>query len=152
MWMSCARAPHPRTHAPVLSVLLIIQKLLLLNVQIFLGASKPTYDIWGDTVNVASRLESSGVLGRIHVTEQVAQLLLRHGEFELDCRGPIEVKGKGRLTTYLVVTPFDCTDLDRSADPQDATELGLDEALELEPPPTLEAGDEVEELCADEEH
>lgn len=113
------------------------------------GASKPTYDIWGDTVNVASRLESSGILGRIQVSEQVAQLLERHGQFELDCRGPIEVKGKGRLTTYLVVTPFDCTETNPST-PQDGLEMGLDEGQEPEPPPTLEADDEVEELCADE--
>lgn len=71
------------------------------------GASKPTYDIWGDTVNVASRLESSGILGRIQVSEQVAQSLSKEGHFEVECRGPIEVKGKGRLTTYLVVTPYD---------------------------------------------
>lgn len=73
----------------------------------FQGASKPTYDIWGDTVNVASRLESSGISGRIQVSEQVARILEEHGQFELECRGPIDVKGKGLLTTYLVVTPFD---------------------------------------------
>lgn len=58
-------------------------------------------------MNVASRLESSGVSGRIQVSEQVARILEKHGQFELECRGPIEVKGKGLLTTYLVVTPFD---------------------------------------------
>lgn len=83
------------------------------------GATKPTYDIWGDTVNVASRLESSGISGRIQVSEQVAQALASAklllgpsdaADFELECRGPIEVKGKGILTTYLVVTPFDCAE------------------------------------------
>lgn len=72
-----------------------------------IGATKPTYDIWGDTVNVASRLESSGILGRIQVTEQVAQILINRDQFEVECRGPIEVKGKGLLTTYLVITPND---------------------------------------------
>lgn len=57
------------------------------------GASKPTYDIWGDTVNVASRLESNGVLGRIQVASEVAEILMEHGQFETECRGPIEVKG-----------------------------------------------------------
>lgn len=76
------------------------------------GASKPTYDIWGDTVNVASRLESSGVSGRIQVSERVAQLLEQDGRFELECRGPVFVKGKGQLTTYLVVTEFDNFDGD----------------------------------------
>lgn len=56
---------------------------------------------------MASRLESSGIMGRIQVSEQVAQILLRHGQFEVECRGPIEVRGKGLLTTYLVVTPYD---------------------------------------------
>ncbi|KAG9509433.1 Adenylate cyclase type 2, partial [Fragariocoptes setiger] len=71
------------------------------------GASKPQYDIWGDTVNVASRLESGGILGRIQVTERVARILVADDAFPVECRGPIEVKGKGRMVTYLVCTPFD---------------------------------------------
>lgn len=88
------------------------------------GASKPTYDIWGDTVNVASRLESSGILGRIQTTEQVAEILSNYGQFETECRGPIEVKGKGKLTTYLVLTPYDCTDSDIELE----SNIGLDVA------------------------
>lgn len=71
------------------------------------GASKPTYDIWGDTVNVASRLESSGIMGRIQVSEQVAATITRAHAFQVECRGLVEVKGKRMLTTYLVHTPFD---------------------------------------------
>lgn len=112
------------------------------------GASKPTYDIWGDTVNVASRLESSGISGRIQVSEQVAQILGKHGQFEVECRGPIEVKGKGQLTTYLVITPYDCNETGDQMNSMDGAELDeLDEGDD-EPPPTLEADDEVEELCA----
>ncbi|XP_043192777.1 adenylate cyclase type 2-like [Amphibalanus amphitrite] len=70
------------------------------------GATKPQYDIWGDTVNVASRMDSCGVIGRIQVTERAAQILLEAG-YRLDCRGSIQVKGKGALVTYLVRTPFD---------------------------------------------
>lgn len=76
------------------------------------GAMKPQYDIWGDTVNVASRMESTGVIGRIQVTEEVARILQSEpsSRFEVECRGPIMVKGKGELTTYLVVTDFDTSD------------------------------------------
>ena len=113
------------------------------------GASKPTYDIWGDTVNVASRLESSGVLGRIQVSEQVAEILSLHGQFEVECRGPIEVKGKGRLTTYLVVTPYDsldCERLEAGAEGLGEAELEADKAAEVEeePPIMLEAVEDVE--------
>lgn len=75
------------------------------------GAVKPQYDIWGDTVNVASRMESTGITGRIQVTESVAQLI-RSAGIEVECRGPIMVKGKGQLTTYLVITPFDCDEVE----------------------------------------
>lgn len=122
---------------------------MILSTQQLQGASKPTYDIWGDTVNVASRLESSGVSGRIQVSEQVAKVLAKHGQFEVECRGPIEVKGKGRLTTYLVITPYDSLDVDPLA-PSECDELALDEQdMELEPPPTLHDDDEVEELGGD---
>ncbi|XP_037067948.1 adenylate cyclase type 2-like [Pollicipes pollicipes] len=70
------------------------------------GATKPQYDIWGDTVNVASRMDSCGVTGRIQVTARTAQILLEAG-YKLDCRGPIQVKGKGSLVTYLVRTFYD---------------------------------------------
>ncbi len=68
-----------------------------------IGQKKFIYDLWGDTVNTASRMESSGVPGRIHVSEVTATLLRDH--FELEERGPIEVKGKGTMTTYLLVGP-----------------------------------------------
>ncbi len=66
-----------------------------------IGQKKFIYDLWGDTVNTASRMESSGIPGRIHLTEATASLL---GEaFELESRGPIEVKGKGTMNTFLVL-------------------------------------------------
>lgn len=70
------------------------------------GAQKPQYDIWGNTVNVASRMDSCGIMGRIQVTEDTAQIL-QHGGYECECRGPTYVKGKGTLVTYFVKTPFD---------------------------------------------
>ena len=66
------------------------------------GSHKPQYDIWGDTVNVASRMESTGVAGRIHVTKKVADLLKPLSILKMECRGAIPVKGKGELVTYFV--------------------------------------------------
>ena len=68
-----------------------------------IGARKFTYDLWGDTVNIASRMESTGVAGRIQVTEAVAQATADHFTFE--DRGMIDVKGKGQMHTYLLVPP-----------------------------------------------
>ena len=66
------------------------------------GCNKPQYDIWGDTVNVASRMESTGVAGKIHVTKQMAAHLRSMPRIRTRCRGPIPVKGKGELVTYLI--------------------------------------------------
>jgi class 3 adenylate cyclase/HAMP domain-containing protein len=66
-----------------------------------IGRKKFIYDLWGDTVNTASRMESHGVPGRIHVTEATYQLL--RPVFDLEARGPLEIKGKGTMQTYLVV-------------------------------------------------
>ena len=66
-----------------------------------IGTKKFIYDLWGDTVNTASRMESHGVPGRIHVSEATYRLLTP--EFEFETRPPIDVKGKGAMQTYLVV-------------------------------------------------
>ncbi|KAG8183473.1 hypothetical protein JTE90_001041 [Oedothorax gibbosus] len=66
------------------------------------GASKPQYDIWGDTVNIASRMDSTGVTGAIQVTERVAEILTEASKYDIKCRGKIYIKGKGWMTTYLV--------------------------------------------------
>ncbi|KAK7887190.1 hypothetical protein WMY93_026811 [Mugilogobius chulae] len=68
-----------------------------------IGAQKPQYDIWGNTVNVASRMDSTGVLGKIQVTEETSHILLSLG-YMCSCRGIINVKGKGDLKTYFVHT------------------------------------------------
>jgi class 3 adenylate cyclase len=68
-----------------------------------IGQKKFIYDLWGDTVNTASRMESAGLPGRIHVSEATYELL--RDQFELESRGPIEIKGKGIMTTYLLVAP-----------------------------------------------
>ncbi|OXB83972.1 UNVERIFIED_CONTAM: hypothetical protein H355_015483 [Colinus virginianus] len=68
-----------------------------------IGARKPQYDIWGNTVNVASRMESTGELGKIQVTEETSRILQDLG-YSCECRGLINVKGKGELRTYFVCT------------------------------------------------
>src|SRR5829696_1377668 len=66
-----------------------------------IGRRKFSYDLWGDTVNVASRMESSGVADCIQVTDRVYQRLRDRYRFER--RGPIQVKGKGELVTWFLV-------------------------------------------------
>ncbi len=68
-----------------------------------IGRSKFIYDLWGDTVNTASRMESSSEAGEIQVTDRVRSVL--EPDFLLRRRGEIEIKGKGRMTTYLLDGP-----------------------------------------------
>ncbi|XP_075068371.1 adenylate cyclase type 4 [Mixophyes fleayi] len=68
-----------------------------------IGAQKPQYDIWGNTVNVASRMDSTGILGKIQVTEETSKVLQKLG-YTCERRGVIKVKGKGQLCTYFVST------------------------------------------------
>jgi class 3 adenylate cyclase len=65
-----------------------------------IGRAKFSYDLWGDTVNTASRMESHGLPGEIQVTERAYERL--RDRYELRERGTIEVKGKGPMTTYLL--------------------------------------------------
>jgi adenylate cyclase len=66
-----------------------------------IGTSKFVYDLWGDAVNVASRLETAAPPGQIQVSGAVAEAL--DGSFELEPRGPIELKGKGSMEAYFLV-------------------------------------------------
>jgi len=68
-----------------------------------IGTKKFIYDLWGDTVNTASRMESQGVPGRIQVTQRYYERLLDKYQFEQ--RGVIQVKGKGDMTAYLLGGP-----------------------------------------------
>ncbi|MGD1859779.1 MAG: adenylate/guanylate cyclase domain-containing protein [Leptolyngbyaceae cyanobacterium] len=65
-----------------------------------IGQKKFIYDLWGDTVNIASRMESTGVAGEIQVTQATYEMLKQHYQFS--CRGEISVKGKGMMTAYLM--------------------------------------------------
>jgi len=63
-----------------------------------IGTKKFSYDLWGDTVNLASRMESQGEPGRIQLTETTYQLIQE--QFKCDRRGSIEAKGLGEVVTY----------------------------------------------------
>jgi guanylate cyclase len=65
-----------------------------------IGRRKFSYDLWGDTVNTASRMESHGAPGRVHVSEATRARL--DGEFHCSERGSIAVKGKGEMRTFWV--------------------------------------------------
>jgi len=65
-----------------------------------IGTKKFIYDIWGDTVNLASRMESTGVPGRVQVSAALEERL--RGRFRLAPRGLVEVKGKGFLPTWFL--------------------------------------------------
>ena len=65
------------------------------------GARKFFYDVWGDAVNIASRMESTGEPGKIQVSQKAYQRL--NGEFLLESRGAIDVKGKGEMETWFLV-------------------------------------------------
>lgn len=66
-----------------------------------IGTHKFQYDIWGDSVNTASRMESHGIPGQIQVTRNTYDLI--RDAFECEARGPIAVKGKGDMETWFVL-------------------------------------------------
>lgn len=67
-----------------------------------IGEKKFAFDIWGDTVNTASRMESSGEIGKINVSEEL--YLKVKDIFQFSYRGEIEAKGKGKMKMYLLET------------------------------------------------
>jgi class 3 adenylate cyclase len=81
-----------------------------------IGKRKFIYDIWGDTVNTASRMESHGEPGRIHVTDDTRSLL-KDG-YELTPRGELNIKGKGSMCTWFLVGPLVRADLAHTHLPQ----------------------------------
>ena len=66
-----------------------------------IGIKRLIYDLWGDTVNIASRMESQGIPGCIQVTQSTYDLL--RDKYIFEQRGAIQVKGKGEMTTYLLI-------------------------------------------------
>ena len=66
------------------------------------GVKKFQYDIWGDTVNTASRMESSGEVGKVNISRPTYDLLKEDPQFTFESRGRIEAKGKGKVEMYFV--------------------------------------------------
>jgi adenylate cyclase len=69
-----------------------------------IGRKRFLYDLWGDAVNTASRMESHGTPGRIQITRTTYDLL--KDEFECEPRGTVAIKGKGEMETWYLVGPL----------------------------------------------
>ena len=73
-----------------------------------LGFKRVTYDVWGDSVNTASRMESNGVPGLIHLSSEMYNNVRQmENVFDFSCCGKLDIKGKGEMTTYLA-QPLRC--------------------------------------------
>lgn len=67
-----------------------------------IGKNKYAYDLWGDTVNIASRMESQGVAGKIQISKETAKAL--QNKFVIEERGTVDLKGKGLTNTYFLIS------------------------------------------------
>lgn len=66
------------------------------------GVKKFQYDIWGDTVNTASRMESSGAVGKVNISQATYELLKEDPQLSFESRGKVQAKGKGEIEMYFV--------------------------------------------------
>lgn len=113
-----------------------------------IGARKPQYDIWGNSVNVASRMDSTGIPDHIQVTQDIFNILEPRG-YRMKCRGKINVKGKGSMVTYFLHKKKDDEDglphqgsRTTAASSDDVAEL-VDEVEESVPNPPADDSDRL---------
>lgn len=66
------------------------------------GDTKFQYDIWGDAVNTASRMESSGEVGKVNISQSCYELIKDDPEFKFQSRGKVKAKGKGDINMWFV--------------------------------------------------
>ncbi|UHG94888.1 adenylate/guanylate cyclase domain-containing protein [Spirosoma oryzicola] len=66
------------------------------------GVKKFQYDVWGDTVNTASRMESSGMVGKVNISETLYEFIKQEECFSFEYRGQVHAKGKGKMGMYFV--------------------------------------------------
>jgi len=97
-FMALRKAKHIRRNLPYWDIRIGIHSGALLSGVI--GKKKFVYDVWGDTVNLASRMESSGVAGQINISQATFDLV--KDSFEVEHRGKIVAKNMGEVDMYLV--------------------------------------------------
>jgi class 3 adenylate cyclase len=68
------------------------------------GVKKFQYDIWGDTVNTASRMVSAGEVGKVNISHATYELLKEDEQFSFEHRGKVQAKGKGEMEMWFVKT------------------------------------------------
>ena len=66
------------------------------------GVKKFQYDVWGDTVNTANRMETSGKVGRVNISQSTYEHIKEDPDFKFESRGRVEVKGKGEMDMWFV--------------------------------------------------
>jgi len=96
-----------------------------------IGTKRFLYDLWGDAVNIASRMESHGTPGEIQITRETYELL--KGEFVCRPRGTIPVKGKGEVETWYLVGSRSDDRRTESGDVSEPAMHGQDPAEPLPP-------------------
>jgi len=66
------------------------------------GVKKFQYDVWGDTVNTASRMESGGEIGKVNISQDTYELIKNESQFSFKPRGEVKAKGKGKIAMFFV--------------------------------------------------